>query len=417
MFSRLIIAVVIFGLLISGHRVQAQNASWLNYRGPQSNGHSNARDIPVTWSDSTHVTWKTAIKGRGWSTPVILNNQIWLTTAAVDGTEFRVICINEKSGSVIYNIKLFGVSEPQEKHPLNSYASPSPVLEHGRVYVHFGTFGTACINTGNGAVIWKRNDIHCEHEVGPGSSPFLYKNLLILTMDGTDVQYLEALDSHTGKTVWKRPRGLDFSHLSFDRKKAFYTPVLSKVDGRELLFCAGPHAVMAYVPETGKEVWRVRYEGFSGSSQPVIGGGMIFINTGFGKSSMLGVRLGGKGDQTDNAIIWMNVRNMQARSSPLLINGLLFMINTGGQAKCLDPKTGKEIWSARVGRQTSASPIYVEGKIYSFDQDGMCTIFKPGRVFTKVAENHLPDGCMASPVVVDGAIIVRTMTHLYKFRN
>jgi len=391
--------------------------SWLSYRGAHDNGHSEARNIPVHWSDSTHIAWKTAIPGRGWSTPVILNKQIWLTTSSADGTEFRALCLDERTGSVIYNIKVFGASEPQEKHPLNSYASPSPVLEPGRVYVHFGTFGTACINTGNGQTIWKRDDIHCEHDVGPGSSPFLYKGILIITMDGIDVQYLEALNALNGKTLWKTARGLDFSALENDQKKAFYTPVLYKTNRRELLYCAGPHAIMAYVPETGKEVWRVRYKGYSGCAQPVFGEGMIFVNTGFSKSSLLGIRLGGKGDQTEKAIEWMSVRNMQARSSPLMIDGLLYMINTGGQAKCLDPKSGKEIWSVRVGRQTSASPVYVEGKIYSFDQDGLCTIFKPGREFKKVAENILPDGCMASPVVVDGALFVRTKTHLYKFQK
>ena len=325
--------------------------------------------------------------------------------------------MDEKTGSIIHNIIVFTEDEPLEIHPLNSYASSSAAIANGNVYVHFGTYGTARINSNSGEIIWKRRDINCDHEVGPGSSPVIYKNLLILTMDGTDVQYLEALNKNTGKTVWKQNRGLDFSELSFDRKKAFSTPVFTKIDGQTLMLSAGPHAIMGYVPETGKEKWIVHYEGFSGSAQPIFDNNMIFVNTGFGKSSLIGIKLTGKGDQTEKATAWTNVKSMQARSSQLLIDGLLYIVNTGGQAKCLDSKTGKVIWTARVGRQTSASPIFVEGKIYTFDEEGLCTIFKPGRTFQKISENKLPDGTMASPAAIDGALFVRTKTHLYKIKK
>ena len=250
--------------------------------------------------------------------------------------------------------------------------------------------------------------------MGPGSSPVIYDDLLILTMDGTDVQYLQALNKNTGQTVWKQFRGLDFSHLEFDRKKAFSSPVIHKTGRKDLLYSPGPHAVMAYDPLTGEEKWIVKYEGFSGSSMPVFDSENIYFNTGFGQSSVLSIRMGGKGDQTEKAINWLNKKSVQARSSLLLIDGLLYMVNTGGQAKCINPKTGEVLWTERAGRQTSASPVYVEGKIYTFDEEGLCTIFKPGKNFQKIAENKLPDGIMASPALVDGAIFVRTKTALYK---
>ena len=409
-----LLAIFILGFAASWVRIYAQADSWVNYRGPDSNGHSAALNVPIHWSDSINVAWKTPIEGKGWSSPVVLEGQVWLTTATPEGKEFRAICVDENNGSIIHNIKVFEEDKPMEIHPLNSYASPAPVLEPERAYVHFGTYGTACINSQNGKILWERRDINCDHEVGPGSSPVIYKDLLILTMDGTDVQYLEALNKKNGISIWKRPRGLDFSKLPFDQKKAFTTPVFSDIEGQTLLISAGPHAIMGYLPETGEELWIVHYEGFSASAQPVMNDNMIFINTGFGKSSMLGIKLEGKGDQTGKATVWMNVKSMQARSSPLLIDGLLYMINTGGQAKCLDPKTGEEIWSERVGRQTSSSPIYAGGKIYTFDEEGLCTIFTPGRSFNKIAENQLPDGIMASPAVVDGALFVRTKEYLYK---
>ena len=402
---------------MSASRLSAQTNSWTNFRGPDHNGHSKAINIPTQWDHLNNVEWKTEIEGKGWSSPVILNGQVWLTTAAPDGKEFRAICIDEKSGKIIHNIKVFEEDKPLEIHPQNSYASPSPVLENGHAYVHFGTYGTACINTKKGKVIWKRNDINCDHEVGPGSSPVIYKDLLILTMDGTDVQYVQALNKKDGKTAWKRYRGLDFSHLAFDRKKAFYTPVIHNVDGEELLICPGPQAIMGYDPETGKEKWIVKYEGFSGSSLPIIDNNNVIFNTGFGLSSILSIKLGGKGDQTASAINWLNKKSVQARSSPIIVDGLIYMVNTGGQAKCIDLDSGEVIWTERVGRQTSASPIFVEGKIYTFDDEGLCTIFKPGRSFQKLSENSLPDGAIASPALVDGALFVRTKTHLYKISN
>lgn len=409
-----IAGIILSGFFLATPGALCQTDSWPNYRGPDNNGHSNARNIPQEWSESKNISWKTAIQGKGWSSPVIMDGQVWITTATPEGTEFTAICADLESGAIIYNTEVFTEDKPLEIHPLNSYASPAPVIEPGRVYVHFGTYGTACIDTGSGKILWSRSDINCDHEVGPGSSPVIFHDLLILTMDGTDVQYLEALNKNNGKTVWKKNRGLDFSQLNFDQKKAFSTPVFREINGKTLMFSAGPHAIMGYEPETGKEEWIVHYQGFSASAQPVMNDEMIFINTGFGKSSIIGIKLGGKGDQTGNALKWTNVKNTQARSSPLLIDGHLYMVNTGGQAMCLDPETGETIWTERIGAQTSASPVYVEGRIYSFDQEGLCTIFKPGPVFQKVAENLLPEGVMASPAVVDGALIVRTKEALYK---
>lgn len=399
---------------LQGYVVIAQNNSWTNFRGPDFNGHSSAVNIPTQWDSLNNVEWKTAIQGKGWSSPVILNGQIWLSTASPDGTEFRVICLDEKSGKIIHNIKVFEEDKPLDIHPQNSYASPSPVLEDGYAYVHFGTYGTACINAKKGRIVWKRNDINCDHEVGPGSSPVIHKDLLILTMDGTDVQYIQTLNKKNGKTLWKRNRGLDFSNLAFDRKKAFYTPIIHNIDGNDLILCAGPHAIMGYNPENGAEKWIVKYEGFSGSSMPIIENDNIIFNTGFGLSSIVSIKLGGKGDQTAKAINWLNKKSVQARSSPIMVDGLIYMVNTGGQAKCINPDTGEAIWTERVGRQTSASPIFVEGKIYSFDEEGLCTIFKPGRNFEKISENRLPDGTVASPAVIDGSLFVRTKSHLYK---
>jgi len=404
-----------YSLFFLDYNLSAQEGikSWPDYRGPETNGKSAARHIPTSWNDSTNVLWKIAIPGRGWSSPVVSNNKIWVTTALKDGKELHLLAVDATSGKLKHDLILFESDSLQENHPLNSFASPSPVSEAGFVYAHFGTYGTACVDTESGKTVWKRTDLHCEHEVGPGSSPLIYDDLLILTFDGTDVRYLVALNKQTGETVWRITREVDLADTPLPNRKAFTTPIVTLVNGENQLISVGAHSVMGYNPRTGEMIWRALFNGFSASSRPVVGNNMLFFNSGFSVSSVMALRLGGKGNVTDS-IKWINKKNTQARSSALYIDSLLYMINTGGQAKCFVAETGEELWTARVGNQTSASPVYVEGNIYTSDEDGLTTIFKPGKTFRKVTENKLPDGFMASPALVDSALFLRTKTHLYK---
>lgn len=413
-----ILLTCLFVISIFSYNCNAQNEEhgWTDYRGPRVNGYSDSKNIPINWNDSTNVTWKTAIPGRGWSSPVILNNKIWITTALNEGRKLHLLGIDAVSGNIENNLLLFEQDSLQENHPLNSYASPSPVVEAGRVYAHFGSYGTACVDTETGKIIWKRNDLHCEHEVGPGSSPLLYNDLVILTYDGTDVQFLVALDKHTGETVWKRNREVDLADKKPESRKAFTTPIIGKINGTDQLISVGPHIVAAYQPQTGERIWYANFKGFSASSRPLIAENKLFFNSGFGPSTAIALNLGGAGNVTDS-IAWINKKSTQARSSALYIDGLLFMVNTGGQAKCFVAETGAELWTERVGRQTSASPIYVGGNIYTFDEDGLTTIFKPTREFQKIAENQLSDGFMASPAIIDDALFLRTKTYLYRIEK
>ncbi len=404
----------VFLLLHSAALIGQKADSWTDYRGPSYNGQSSSKDVPLNWSDNNNLKWKADIPGQGWSSPVLLNNQIWITSAKKDGLELFALCFDLSSGKLIHNTLVFRKDSVQKQHPLNSFASPSPAVEEGYFYVHFGAYGTACLNTLSGKVVWKREDIYCDHEVGPGSSPIIYKNLLIFHMDGVDVRYVIALDKKTGKTIWKTDRNIDVSALRFDEKKAFYTPIIKKIDGQDQLISPGPHAVMGYKPLTGEQIWIIHYKGFSGSSRPLVAENKLFINTGHGPSAMVAMKLGGKGDLTTTNFLWENRKSMQARSSQLYIGGYIYLINVGGQAKCIDPDTGEVLWTEKVGQATSASPFYAEGRIYTFDEDGLCTIFKPGKVFQKISENRLSAGCMASPFPIDGGIIIRTKDSLIR---
>lgn len=397
--------------------------NWPQFRGPDGNGHARATGLPTNWSESQNVVWKTPIHDRGWSSPVIYGNQIWLTTATKDGRQLFALCLDKQTGRIIRDIKLFEVAQPQYAHPFNTYASPTPVIEEGRVYITFGSPGTACIDTKTFKVIWERRDIECNHFRGAGSSPILFRNLLLMHFDGSDHQFVIALDKRTGKTVWQTKRSVDYRDLDEkgqpaaegDFRKAFATPHMAMINGQWEMISLGSRAAYGYEPMTGRELWRVEeHAQFSASTRPVLGHGMIFFPTGFSAGQLFAVRAGGRGVITDSHVAWKLKRGVSNKPSILLIDDLIYMISDAGILNCVEAKTGQLVWLKRIGGEFSASPIYADGRIWLFDEEGKATVIKPGRAFELVAENKLDEGCLASPAVSGKALFVRTRTHLYR---
>jgi outer membrane protein assembly factor BamB len=403
------------------------SADWSDFRGPTFDGHAPAGvRLPLQWSETNNVTWKTAIPHKGWSTPVILGKQIWLTTASEDGHDFFAICVDAGSGKILFNERLFHTDTPEPLgNKLNSYASPSPVIEAGRVYVHFGSYGTACLDTSSFKVLWKRDDLPCKHFRGPGSSPALFDDLLILTMDGIDVQYLVALDKKSGKTVWKTDRTANWNDIEADGqprgggdfRKAYSTPLIVNFKSAKQMITVGSKAAYAHDPTTGKELWKLDHVGFSPAARPVFDGTNVFISTGNGKAEMIAVRLGGTGALTETNILWRNSRGTPRMPSPVLAGELLFLLSDGGIATCLEAATGKELWQERLGGEYAASMIYANDRIYCFSQDGKATVLKPSRTFEILNVSRLDGGFMASPAVIGNAFILRTRTHLYRIED
>ena len=389
--------------------------NWPQFRGPAGDGHATARDLPVEWSESKNVRWKTEIHDKGWASPVIWNDQIWLTTAKADGTEMYVICVDRKSGKVLHDIKLFEVEKPDFCIEFNSYASSTPVVEEGRVYVHFGRYGTACLDVSNAKVLWQRNDLPCNHFRGPGSSPILCGDLLILTFDGVDQQYVAALDKASGKTIWKKDRNIKYSANTpdGDHKKGYSTPSLFEIDGKKQLVSPSAEATIAYDPANGDELWRIHHGGMNAACRPLAGNGFIYLNSGH-THQVLAVKQGGKGTlDPDDAVEWKTARNAPTRPSMLLDHDHLFMISDNGFASCLEAKTGKELWSERLGENCSASPIFADGRLYVTGEQGSTYVLEASPTFKKLAVNKLDAGCMASPAAVGDALYLRTRTHLY----
>lgn len=423
MFLKSVAAAVCWGAAVQGAEA---GENWTSYRGPTDQGHCESADLPVRWSETENVAWKTPLPGKAWSSPVIWGDRIWLTTATEDGTQLSAVCVAKSSGKVLHRKQLRLLAAPQYCHPFNSYASPSPVIEEGRVYVSFGSPCTACLNSSTGEVLWQRNDFVCNHFRGAGSSPMIWRNLLILHLDGSDRQYVVAMDKQTGKTVWKTDRSVDFHDLEAgtgqpsregDLRKAFSTPVIADVQGKPLLVSLGSMALYGYDPLTGAERWRAEAIGsHSGACRPVLGHGLVFSPMGSGLE-LWAVRPDGHGVVTDTHVVWKHKGNVSRRPSVLLVGDLLFMVDDGGVASCLEAKTGTGVWKERLGGNYSASPIDAGGKVYFCDQDGKATVIKASREYQVIGVNRLDDGFMASPAVSGNALFLRTKSALYRIEN
>jgi outer membrane protein assembly factor BamB len=352
---------------------------------------------------------------------VVWGNQIWLTTAKKKGETLYAVCVGLNDGRVVHDIDVFHPKKPQRIHRYNSYATPSPVIEEGFVYVHYGTHGTACINTGTGDVVWRRDDLHCDHMQGPVSSPVLYEDLLIFPLEGTDVQFVVALDKKTGRQVWRydRPRELYEGIEPLYLLKSYHTPVIVEVDGKSQLINNGAMLVTGHEPRTGKELWRVRYRDDNPISRIISGHGLLFINSGGnpGASHLLAVLQGGAGDVTDTHVVWKMTRDVPHESSPVLVGDLLYLMSDRGLLTCKQATTGKTLWAERLEGDYGASLLYADGRIYMSNKEGKTTVIEPGPKFGKLSVNELDGFLGASPAVAGKSLLLRTKTHLYRIED
>lgn len=395
--------------------------NWTHFRGSNMDGHATVEKAPLHWSDSTNVVWKVPVKGLGWSSPVVFSNQIWLTSAAKDGKEFYTLCYDLNSGKLLDEKTIFTSDNPQRINSTNSYATPTPCIEDGFVYVHYGTFGTACINTHNFNVVWKREDLKCDHMQGPASSPIIYKDKLIVHLEGTEDPYVVALDKRTGKTIWKsvRPKEI-YDKLKPVYRKSYQTPIVINVNGRDLLISNASYMCFAHDVNTGEVVWTIKYGYDSTVSQPLYYNGLVFVNSGWifldNKpyfTREYAVDPTGKGDVTDTHVKWMYEDEVPQIPTPVIVDGKMYMVHDRGMVTCLDPMTGKPIWKEKLKGNFNSSPIYAGGNIYFINIKGFCTIIKPGDTFQKVAENEIDETVKAVPAFVQDKMILRTDKNLY----
>ncbi len=384
---------------------------WPQFRGLTGQGHSAETGVPFEWSETQNVLWKTRVPGSGWSSPVVAGGRVWVTAAdqgpeATSRVLLRVLAFDAETGREVVNVEVFRIRDAGFINFKNSRASPTPIVDGDRVYVHYGADGTAALTT-SGEIVWKKEFLY-ESQHGNGGSPVLYGDLLIFSCDGFDQAFVVALDKQTGKVRWRTSRRRPWS-------QAYSTPLVIRVGDRDQVISVGAFRAAAYDPLSGEEIWRVSYEdGFSNVPRPVYGHGLAFIATGFNDPSLLAVRVDGKGDVTRTHVAWTLSRGAPLTPSPLLVGDLLYIVSDIGIATALDAKTGMALWQQRLGGNYSASPVLVDGRIYFLSEEGVATVIAPGTAFQKLATNVLDGATLASMAVSDRSIFIRTGTHLYR---
>lgn len=389
---------------------------WPQFRGPTGQGLVEQGRLPVEWSTSKNVAWKQPIPGRGWSSPIIHDGRVYLTTAVSAGAGSRgdhllqAICLDAKTGKIAWQREIFRQSAASSPaiHSKNSHASPTPVTDGQRLYVHFGHQGTAALDL-NGKVLWKNTGLKYQPVHGNGGSPILVDDMVVFSADGSDQQFVVALDCKTGKVRWKTPRKTESPKLF-----SFSTPLVIAVDGRQQIVSPASGAVCAYDAKTGKEVWRVRYDGYSVVPRPAYGQGLVFVSSGYEYPDLFAIRPDGKGDVTDTHVAWSTRRGAPLNPSPLVVGEELYLVSDIGVSSCLDAKTGRVHWQERLGGNFSASPLSADGKVYFQDEEGTCTVVKAGRQFERLAKNALGERTLASHAADEGALFIRTEKHLYR---
>jgi outer membrane protein assembly factor BamB len=394
-----------------------KSTNWPTYRGSDSTSVAHASDLPKSWSETSNVKWKSAIPGRGWSSPIVWGKTIWMTTATPDGLEQSLIGVDIDSGATICNEVVFTNATVQPDYDKsNSYASPTPTTDGEKLFVHFGAYGTACYDIQDRSrpkQLWQRRDLPCNHFRGAGSSPILFENSLIFHMDGFDFHYAVALNKITGETLWKSDRNVDYGSDDGDVMKAFSTPLIIHTKNRVQMISPTAKAVLSLNPIDGSEYWRVRYKEHSSASRPVFDGERVYLNSGFSKGKLLAIDPNGNGDVTSDHVQWEASRGIGNKPSPTVFKDWVFTVEDRGVVTCVAKADGGIAWQKRVGGDFSASPLVSDGHLYCFDENGTGYVFEANGAGTLVSTNLLDDGCKASPIAIGRQLIVRTKSQLY----
>lgn len=408
-------------LLLSASFSAALAKDWPQFRGPRGDGHSSATSVPINWSETENVTWKTTIPGKGWSSPVLADGRIFLTTAVASGDDqdatevdrsLRALAIDSTTGTIVWNVEIFqqAAANAPSIHRKNSHASATALVEGEHVYVHFGHMGTACLNR-DGKILWKTQELTYTPIHGNGGCPIIVGEHLIFSCDGGADPFIAAMDKATGKVAWKKPRVTDAK-----KTFSFSTPSYFEIDGVPQVISPGSNGVSAFDPITGTELWRCNYDGYSVIPKPLLGHGLLFIGTGYDNATLMAIKPGTTGEVSDTNVAWVIEKRAPHTPSFLLIGDELYFVADSGMATCVDARTGEIHWQERSGgRAFSASPIFADGRIYLQDEHGLGLVIAADKDgFEVLAKNQLDGDTLASPTPADGALYIRSATHLYK---
>jgi len=419
------LALVLSYAVICITTLQAEN--WPRFRGPTGQGLSCEKGLPLHWSASSNIVWKMSIPGEGWSSPIVWGDRIFVTTATENGSSCRVLSLSTKDGKVHWNKEVFQ-QVPRRKEGKNSYATPTPVTDGKTIFAVFGDGSVVALNF-EGGILWTNREVKFYSRHGLGSSPLLYGNLFIMPYDGSndittpgqwpnntreerlgwqipwDQSFVVALDTSTGKRVWTGKRGMSrIAHL---------TPNIIEHEGKTQILSAAGDVVQAFDPKTGERIWSVYSQGEGVTPSPAIGDGLIFTSSGFEKTTIRAIRMGGKGDVTESHIAWEQRKGAPTQPSLLYVSPYLYAITDGGIAHCYKGTTGEIVWEERVGGNHSASPVYADGRIYFLSEAGESVVIAAGADYKELARNNLNEKCQASMAISNGRIFIRSDKHLF----
>lgn len=387
--------------------------SWPEFRGPTADGHAPEAKVPTLWSATSKTRWKIPVEGKAWSSPVIADGKVYVTTAVSKDAKLslKALCFELAGGKQVWERTVFEKAEGAI-HAKNSHASPTPVYAEGKLYVHFGHDGTAALNAGDGSILWTQTSLSYAPVHGNGGSPVVHDGKLIFSSDGQADPFIVALSTADGSVVWKTPR-----NVTVQRTFSFATPLLIEVNGKIQIISPASGAVIAYDPADGQEIWRFRYgEGYSVVPRPLHRDGVIYVCSGFNRAILYAVKTDGTGDVTDTHLVWQDDKTVPKESSPILVGDEIYFNDDKGILSCLDAATGKEHYRERLDGQGgySASPVFAGGHLYFHNGNGITTVVKPGKTFTKVAENQLGEYGLSSFAVVSDGFVIRTEGHLIR---
>lgn len=439
-FARLLLISLCVIVSLNGFAQSKLSGNWPQWRGPNGSGISNEKNLPTEWSTEKNIVWKTPLPGRGHSSPIIWGNRIFLTTDiegevipgakavehvrsgkvwvhpdAVSGNRkhtLKILCLDRNTGKMLWERVAYEGSVFDDRHRKNTYASSTPVTDGRFVYAYFESEGLYCYDF-NGRQIWKTHVGKISKVgMGPGTSPVLYENLIILQCDledgGPDLSFISAVDKRTGKEVWRVKR---------DHRKTHATPLIVRKGNRAELITNGWETIISYDPSTGKELWRCAGVNGYGIPSPVTNNEMVFVAAGYPNKRTLGIKLGASGDLTDTTnLVWKYDKGTAYVTSPILYGDYLYLVSDKGIVTCIEAKTGMiKYEGGRVPTPAtfSASAIAFDGKIFLTSEDGDTFVIKAGPQHEVLATNSLDEPVLASPAIAAGRIFIRGEKHLY----
>jgi outer membrane protein assembly factor BamB len=413
--TRLVLSLLLSAVFLqpvpAAEKTESKQENWPAWRGPRGDGTSLETGIPLHWSDTENIRWKTHLPGRGYSSPVVWDDRIFVTWCVEEEKRRVLACLDRRDGKILWE-KTILVAPLEQKHRLNSFASATPATDGKHVWATFldkPEMIVACF-TVDGKEVWRKSPGKLLSRHGFCSSPILYKDTVILNGDQDAQGYLVALEKTTGKERWRVDRP--------NRTRSYCTPVIVEAGGRIQLVMSGSKCVNAYDPDTGKQLWIIDGPTEQYVASLVYTDGLFFLTTGFPEYHLMGIRPDGSGNITGSEHIAWHHRKLPAREasyvpSPIAHGKYFYVVSDQGYVSCFEAKTGKKLWMHRLGRHHSASPVSVGGHLLFPADEGDTYVLEAGPEFKVVAKNGLSGQIYSSPAIAQGCLFIRTTENLY----